>query len=312
MTEFRYHRITHNETGWQKPHGGRLGKSTDYVGQTGFGHEDWNFAGDLWDDGKCHLYVRSQPAKGDLDKPFNIILGAHTSVGHCAVAFCENVRFTTAHLPEHVLKRRARDLVELQKRGDLSAELQNLSKNALIDFLRDDPEFFSVSVHPNDLLILKTPLLIPDRIVKRTYTRYGLMRLTSVEYATLRSNAGTTDAWAYLDNASEFPEGAIIERVHRERERDSSIVKRAKNRFVATHGCLHCEACTWEPSSHFKNTIFTNSVIEAHHDVPLSSSEHTGRTKIDELKMLCPNCHRAIHRLGLGMRVEEFRNRYFK
>ena len=73
--EYRYHKMARNDGGWIGPVSGRLGKSEDYVGSTGFGYEDWNFAGDLWSDGKVRLYLRQQPAEADRSKTFSIILG---------------------------------------------------------------------------------------------------------------------------------------------------------------------------------------------------------------------------------------------
>lgn len=63
MPQYRYHRMATNVHNWTKPHSGRLDITKDYVGKNGFGLEDWNFARELWDDQRLHLYLQQKPAK---------------------------------------------------------------------------------------------------------------------------------------------------------------------------------------------------------------------------------------------------------
>ena len=49
---------------------------------------------------------------------------------------------------------------------------------------------------------------------------------------------------------------------------------------------------------------------EVHHRVPLADGDSERETRLEELAVLCANCHRAIHRLGPEMpTVEELRRR---
>ncbi len=80
----------------------------------------------------------------------------------------------------------------------------------------------------------------------------------------------------------EVRDGEMIERKILTYKRNREIVIKAKERAK-----YKCEACDF---------YYDNKIIEAHHLIPLSL---TGETKItiDELIVLCPNCHSIAHYL---------------
>lgn len=87
-------------------------------------------------------------------------------------------------------------------------------------------------------------------------------------------------------------EGKARLRLHKVRERDRRLVKKAKERFLRHNGHLFCEAC------HFSfPDVYGISYIEAHHRKPLSQIRAGEKTKESDLGMLCANCHRAVHRI---------------
>jgi hypothetical protein len=80
---------------------------------------------------------------------------------------------------------------------------------------------------------------------------------------------------------------------HLRRERDAGLARDAKAAFAKANGNrLFCEACGVEP---FK--VYGVEVIEAHHKIPLSLYNEAKETVIEDLLMLCPSCHRAVHRI---------------
>jgi hypothetical protein len=88
-------------------------------------------------------------------------------------------------------------------------------------------------------------------------------------------------------------EGAMKLAVHFRRERDAGLSHDAKAAFTkANGGKLFCQACGVEPLK-----VYGVEVIEAHHRIPLSQSEEGRVTEISDLIMLCPSCHRAVHRM---------------
>ena len=92
---------------------------------------------------------------------------------------------------------------------------------------------------------------------------------------------------------SDAAEGKIITRIHRTRERDKGIVKSKKASFKRKNGRLFCEACAFD----FKDTFGERGegFIECHHLNPLAFSDGSTRTRLDDLALLCANCHRMVH-----------------
>ncbi|WP_292025005.1 HNH endonuclease [Maritimibacter sp. UBA3975] len=282
----------------------------DYVKSNGFGHDDWNFCYDIWEDNRLHLYIRHGPSRADQDKLFNVALGAVTDAGHVLVAFCESAKFEKSVLSRAIWEKRASDLRILDEQGQLGGEWRGKNVKDLADMLEYGDETFSLSVHPNSLKILDEPILIPGTIIKPNYYRYQLLRLTEKKYTSLRSLVRQDES----DVASEeeaYSEGSLVLRVHKSRERSGTAPANAKDKFIVKNGSLFCEACSWKPESGFGTNDFKNLIIEAHHNVPISSPSHTGRTKTSDFKMLCPNCHRAIHRTKPMMTVDEFKRYFF-
>jgi 5-methylcytosine-specific restriction protein A len=58
------------------------------------------------------------------------------------------------------------------------------------------------------------------------------------------------------------------------------------------HGLLSCEVCGFTTLSEYGPAV--RDIIEAHHLMPLSLSGET-TTRLEDLALLCPNCHREAH-----------------
>jgi len=91
----------------------------------------------------------------------------------------------------------------------------------------------------------------------------------------------------------EFPEGKIAERLHKLRERNSEVVKLAKLNFKHKHGKVFCQACNFD----FENVYGELGVdfIEGHHTIAVSDMAVGHKTKVEDIVLLCSNCHRMIH-----------------
>lgn len=112
-------------------------------------------------------------------------------------------------------------------------------------------------------------------------------------------SAITTEAPSEISSARapliyEAEEGALALKNHLIRERSSPLVESKKASVLAATGCLTCEACDFD----FKLTygeIGTN-YCEVHHIVPLGDRHGTEKTSLQDLAVLCSNCHSIIHR----------------
>jgi len=89
------------------------------------------------------------------------------------------------------------------------------------------------------------------------------------------------------------PEGRLLYRRHRSRERNSAKVDQKKRSVLASGGTLACEACGFDFGRQYGAD--GKGYIECHHRVPLAESGET-ITKLRDLILLCANCHRVAHR----------------
>jgi hypothetical protein len=93
---------------------------------------------------------------------------------------------------------------------------------------------------------------------------------------------------------------------HLQQERSRSLVEAKRRAFRASHGQLRCEACQVSESA--MPAGLGEGCFEVHHLVALSGRASSGLTRIDELALLCANCHRMIHRSNPMLTVEQLRS----
>lgn len=88
-------------------------------------------------------------------------------------------------------------------------------------------------------------------------------------------------------------EGERKLRQHWYLERDSSLPRQAKEAFEARHGELFCEICGLLPVP-----TYGHPILDAHHKLPLSKYAESGKlqTGPEDFAILCPSCHRAVHK----------------
>ena len=136
------------------------------------------------------------------------------------------------------------------------------------------------------------------KTLAREYLESGTTLPTEIEKALFEFKAleftleNDPDAQIVLELKSHSPEGALKLVTHLKRERNVSLVRKAKSEFIKNNkGRLFCQSCGIEPIK-----VYGSEVIEVHHILPLSKSDEDRVTEIKDLMMLCPNCHRAVHR----------------
>lgn len=105
---------------------------------------------------------------------------------------------------------------------------------------------------------------------------------------------GIADFAENLEMEDDFPEGKLVERSHKRRERNRKVVERKKSDFLKIHGKIFCEICGFDFEEKYgeRGTNF----CEVHHTIPVSEMNPAHQTSLDELVIVCANCHRIIHR----------------
>lgn len=89
------------------------------------------------------------------------------------------------------------------------------------------------------------------------------------------------------------PEGRILTRVHTTRERSPKLRAAKKAKVLNETGRLACEGCDLDFGERYGER--GQGFIECHHLRPLSTLKPDQRTALDDLALLCSNCHRMVH-----------------
>jgi len=169
----------------------------------------------------------------------------------------------------------------------------------LCNFLRLDPSYSGVGLRAGSKL---------DEEVWREFAndRKRLASVADAIRAELERTSVSSGNYDYDVEEVEAPEGKILFKQHKIRERNPSLVKKKKS-IVAkqTNGILRCEVCGFV----FKDKYgkLGEGFIECHHTVPLSSLRPGDKTKLKDLALVCSNCHRMLHRGGESLTVGALR-----
>jgi 5-methylcytosine-specific restriction enzyme A len=97
-----------------------------------------------------------------------------------------------------------------------------------------------------------------------------------------------------IDDEESFPEGKILYRMHRARERKPTLVKKVKLLAKRKHGRLFCQVCGFDFAERYGS--LGEDFIECHHTKPLSELAGECETRVKDMATVCANCHRMIHR----------------
>lgn len=102
-------------------------------------------------------------------------------------------------------------------------------------------------------------------------------------------------------------EGQVLYKLHKVRERDRKIIEAKKKKVLKETNELKCEACDFN----FENAYgpIGKGFIECHHLTPLSNFQVNKETKLEDLALLCSNCHRMIHKDLSIKTIKEFKSK---
>jgi len=106
--------------------------------------------------------------------------------------------------------------------------------------------------------------------------------------------------------ASEFPEGRPAFVTHRKRERNPALIRAAKANALKKFGCLFCQACGFDFGKVYGR--FGEGFIEAHHTIPVSQLNDKSVSKVEDIALVCSNCHRILHRRRPWLEIEQLKD----
>lgn len=105
------------------------------------------------------------------------------------------------------------------------------------------------------------------------------------------------------DEFVEAEEGRILTRLHISRERSRELIAKKKASALKKHGRLQCEACSFDFEAQYGS--HGSGFIEAHHTKPLHTLSPGDKTRLEDLALLCSNCHRMVHARRPWLSLEE-------
>ena len=104
----------------------------------------------------------------------------------------------------------------------------------------------------------------------------------------------------------EVQEGGLVTRLHKGRERSRKLVARKKKDFYKKNGNFLCEACGFDFVEIYGKQ--GEGFIECHHKKPVHKMKRGDTTTLDDLALVCANCHRMIHREKEWLTMEELKS----
>ena len=105
------------------------------------------------------------------------------------------------------------------------------------------------------------------------------------------------------EGIEEAPEGRILTRLHRSRERNRKLVATKKARAMRDGGHLTCEGCGFDFAVTYGER--GEGFMEVHHTLPVHEIRPGHVTRLAGLALVCANCHRMIHARRPWLTIEE-------
>lgn len=152
------------------------------------------------------------------------------------------------------------------------------------------PHRFHFEINETQKNVLFTTKEIGEPLVKSTLSSFHLkgdVSPTQTETSSLKSII------VKINDSHYAIEGGASYKIHKEIERNRRIIDIKKEEFIKLHGKLFCEICKFSFEDFYGKSLKRSS-IECHHINPLAENGKK-ETRLSDLVLLCPNCHRVLH-----------------
>lgn len=139
--------------------------------------------------------------------------------------------------------------------------------------------------------------------------RSELKRIANLIFDSIEENEIVSKLYRIEDeidsHIKEVFEGEVVYKLHKLKERDNSLIEAKKRKIFKENGKLECEVCNFDFSEKYGS--LGNGFIECHHIRHLSTYKSKQKTKLDDLALVCSNCHRMLHRNFENMTIEKLK-----
>jgi 5-methylcytosine-specific restriction protein A len=111
---------------------------------------------------------------------------------------------------------------------------------------------------------------------------------------------------ALLNGVEEASEGRVLTVLHLLHERSPALVGSKKALAIKRdNGKLVCEGCGFDFSVHYGDR--GHGFLECHHTRPVHAMAEGDITSLEDLALLCANCHRMVHTKRPWLTVPELK-----
>ncbi len=100
-----------------------------------------------------------------------------------------------------------------------------------------------------------------------------------------------------------FPEGRKVERLHLQIERNKTLIETAKTEYIRKHGHCKCQVCGFDFEATYGS--IGKNFIEGHHTRPLGDLSEEIESQVQDITIVCSNCHSMLHRRRPWLSMEE-------
>ncbi|TDM48526.1 hypothetical protein ETI08_05105 [Macrococcoides goetzii] len=94
--------------------------------------------------------------------------------------------------------------------------------------------------------------------------------------------------------------------IHIKKERNALVRQDVIRRFLINNKHVYCEACGFDFYNKYGD--LGKDYIECHHTKPIHQMDGETETNIDDMVLLCSNCHRMIHRHTPMLSLQELKD----
>lgn len=169
------------------------------------------------------------------------------------------------------------------------------------------PYRFSFEIKEIQENVLFTAREVGESLIKSSLSSFHLKGDVAL---TVAEASSVSDKIQIVNDSYYAIEGGASYKIHKKIERNRKIVESKKIEFLEQHGKLFCEICTFSFEETY-GTALNRSSIECHHINPLAENGKK-ETRLSDLVLLCPNCHRVLHQhnpcLDVNTLIESIKN----
>lgn len=166
-----------------------------------------------------------------------------------------------------------------------------------------DPKELKTGIQLHDIRLAPEEAFVPRSLAKQntefadatiiTMPNGSVFPLSVSQATALKAMFGASSP-EQLPVQAGTSEGQKVLRSHYRRERSSLLRNKKIAQAREEHGSCMCSLCGITEGSTYPK-LLSSRVFEVHHKVPLSKASTPVRTTLDDLIVLCANCHRAVH-----------------